>query len=111
MGHEDADKRVRQVMSIAPNEWDQGPLVLAHEIREFLKSVVDEGTNIDSGGGDGTADLWPKVGGVEYFISIRRSNKQTGKYKCPTCSDGEIAPQVECPDCDGTGWCVRSPQN
>lgn len=53
--------------------WDRGARSLAHEIRTFLlASVADHGTAIDSGGGDGDADLWVKVGGVEYYIHIKK---------------------------------------
>lgn len=78
MAHEDSDRRVRLVHELVPASWEKGPLLLAHEIREFLKSVVDHGSNIDSGGGDGVADLWAKVGGVEYHISIKRSGLMPG---------------------------------
>ena len=71
--HEEADKRVKIVHDLIPPEWDKGPLSLAHELRQFLKSVADEGTSIDSGGMDGAADLWVKIGGVEYYIAISRS--------------------------------------
>ena len=71
MDHSDGDKRVKMVHDLIPDDWDRGPLGLAHELREFLKSIVDEGTNIDSGGGDGIADLWPKIGGIEYHIAIK----------------------------------------
>jgi hypothetical protein len=64
--HEAADRRVRKLHDYIPAEWNKNPLSLAHELREFLKSVVDAGTSIDSGGGDGCADLWPVIGGVEY---------------------------------------------
>lgn len=62
MSMDNGDKRVRIVHDLVPSNWDSGPLSLAHEIRQMLKSIVDVGTNIDSGGGDGIADLWPKVG-------------------------------------------------
>ena len=75
MDHKAADERVRQVMDLIPPDWDKGPMVLSTEIRNFLKSIVDEGTSIDSGGGDGIADLHPVVGGVEYHVQIRTSRK------------------------------------
>ena len=75
MDHGDGDKRVKTVHDLIPPDWDKGPISLAHELREFLKSVVDEGTNIDSGGGDGVADLWPKIGGIEYHIAITSKAK------------------------------------
>ena len=57
MDHSDGDRRVKIVHDLIPPEWDKVPLSLAHELREFLKSIVDEGTNIDSGGGDGVTLL------------------------------------------------------
>jgi hypothetical protein len=75
---EDGDKRVRMLHEIVPPDWNTGPLSLAHELRELLKNVVDEGTAIDSGGGDGIADLWPVIGGVEYHIQIKPARKRDG---------------------------------
>lgn len=72
---DDGDKRVRTVESLIPAEWDRKPLSLAHELRNMLKSVADEGTHIDSAGGDGCADLWVTVQGVEYYIAIKPSAK------------------------------------
>lgn len=59
--------------------WDNRPRSLMLELREILQNVKDQGTSIDSGGGDGTGDLWVTVGGVEYFVSIRLSNNQLAK--------------------------------
>lgn len=70
MTDDEGDKRVRIVHDMVPPNWDQGPLNLAHELRQMLKSIIDAGTNIDSGGGDGVADLHPIIGGVEYWIQI-----------------------------------------
>lgn len=83
----ESDKRHVVVASILPAEWDQKPFGLASEIRAFLAAAKDEGTEIDSGSGDGCADLWVTVQGVEYFISVRKSNKQLvreGKLPAPT---------------------------
>lgn len=74
--HELGDKQVRIVHDLVPADWDNGPLSLAHELRNMLKSVVDQGTGIDSGGGDGCADVWATISGVEYRIAITRSNAQ-----------------------------------
>ena len=76
--HEQGDKRVKIVHDMIPEHWDKGPLSLAHELRNLLKPVVDENTSIDSGGGDGMADLWATIDGVEYYIAIKRSAKQSG---------------------------------
>lgn len=62
--------------ALRPVEWDNRPASLASEIREFLKTVRDQGTPIDSGGGDGCADLWVTVQGVEYYITVQKSRKQ-----------------------------------
>lgn len=81
--HDHGDKQVRIVHDIFPSGWDAGPLSLAHEIRQLLKSVADEGTGIDSGGGDGCADLWVTIGGVEYHLAIERSKKQIASQSKP----------------------------
>lgn len=73
MNKDDGDRRVKIVHDMIPSEWDKGPISLAHELRTMLKSIVDAGTNIDSGGGDGIADLHPVISGVEYHIQIKRS--------------------------------------
>jgi hypothetical protein len=70
----DSDKRHSIVAHILPPEWDQEPFSLAGEIRSHLMTVKDAGTEIDSGGGDGCADLWVTVQGVEYYVSVRKSN-------------------------------------
>lgn len=50
---------------------------LAAEIKNFLYSAcADHGTYIDSGAGNGSADLWVTVGGVEFFITVQKSNNQ-----------------------------------
>jgi hypothetical protein len=74
-GHEDGDRRVRKLHDHIPMDWDKNPLSLAHELREFLKSIVDAGTSIDSGGGNGCADLWPIIDGVEYHIAITSNRR------------------------------------
>lgn len=86
---DESDKRHAIVAGILPAGWDQKPFGLASEIRAFLSSVKDEGAEIDSGSGDGTADLWVTVQGVEYFISIHKSNKQLvreGKLPAPSAN-------------------------
>ena len=49
---------------------------LRDEISELLNSVRDNGTSSDTGGGMGQADLWVTVQGVEYFVTVRKSNNQ-----------------------------------
>lgn len=66
-----AADRVQAVQDLIPADWDRRALSLAHELRRMMLPMVDEGTSIDSGGGDGDADLWPVIGGVEMHINIR----------------------------------------
>lgn len=40
-------------------------------IRDMLRSQVDEGSSMDTGGGFGSADLWVSFGGVEFFVSVK----------------------------------------
>lgn len=80
------DKRVQTLNEILPSTWDNRPIIIAHELRTMLKSIVDAGTSIDSGCGDGIADLHPVIGGVEYHIQIRRSSHQPGGLNGPSRS-------------------------
>ena len=46
------------------------------EIAAFIRSALaDEGTAIDAGGGFGGFDLWFTVGGIEYVLTVSRSEK------------------------------------
>lgn len=45
-----------------------------NRIREGLRSIADPDAGIDSGGGLGGYDLWVKVNGSEYYITIAVSN-------------------------------------
>lgn len=40
-------------------------------IRDMMRSQVDEGSPMDTGGGCGAADLWLSLGGLEFYISVR----------------------------------------
>jgi hypothetical protein len=45
-------------------------LSLSKELSDFLQTVKDEGTHIDSGTDFRSRDLWVTVGGVEWRINI-----------------------------------------
>jgi hypothetical protein len=79
----------RRVMDIAATQWDAAPYSVALEIKRFLANQTDEGTSIDSGTGllwpqgapepiegHAEADLHAKIGGVEFYITVRKSNAQ-----------------------------------
>ena len=70
------DARAGQIMDLIPAEWDKTALVFVDELRKALDHLKDQGTSIDTGGGDGCADLWIKVGGVEFYLTVRKSNNQ-----------------------------------
>jgi hypothetical protein len=75
--------RARVMMDTLPPDWDMAPILLAHEIRTFLQSIKDQDTQIDSGTDGASGDLWVTIQGVEWFISIRRSNNQLAKEGKP----------------------------
>jgi hypothetical protein len=79
----DENNRTRQVMDLLPADWDKRPILLAYEIRDFLETVKDTDTNIDSGTDGVSGDLWVKVQGIEYYINIRKSNSQLVKEGKP----------------------------
>jgi len=45
-------------------------LATCNRIEAALRSVADEGTHIDTGGGIGSRDLWVKIGGVEFLVQV-----------------------------------------
>lgn len=78
----DEESRKDAARSIAPNGWDMGPATFRDELRELLRgTIADTGTHLDSGGGDGQADLWVTCGGVEFFITVQRSGAQLARDK------------------------------
>jgi hypothetical protein len=79
MSDEEWKDRACWLMESLPVNWDKAPVLLAHEIRGFLGSIKDEGTEIDSGTNGTSGDLWVTIQGVEWFINIRKSNNQLKK--------------------------------
>ena len=73
------DETKRRLHDILPPDWDNGPISLVHEMCQLLKPIADQGTSMDTGTMDGEADMIISVGGVEYFIIVRRSNAQLAK--------------------------------
>lgn len=74
-------ERIKQMMDVLPPEWDMRPIALAEEIAVFLETIKDVGTGIDSGTDGQSGDLWVTVQSIEYFINIRKSNKQLAKER------------------------------
>ena len=68
-----SDEKDRTVLNLAAAQpgWDTRPLTLAYEVKTFLQSIKDAGTEVDSGTDGKSADLWVTVSGVEYFINIK----------------------------------------
>lgn len=79
----------RRVLDVGARQWDGTPYTVALEIKRLLAAIVDVGTFIDSGHGllwprhapapiegHAEADLWPNIGGVEFYIMVRKSNSQ-----------------------------------
>jgi len=79
----------RGVLDIAAQHWDTAPYTVALEVKRLLGPIVDAGTSIDSGTGllwpwgapapiegHADADLHPIIDGVEYHLTVRKSNRQ-----------------------------------
>lgn len=76
----DEKQRVQEVRSLAQFAgWDTAHFDVSNVIRALLKSIIDQGTAIDSGGGPESSDLWFTIGGVEYYLNVRRSNKEASE--------------------------------
>lgn len=60
----DSDDRHTHIQKMAPSDWDSRPASLATEIRDFMKSIKDEETPIDSSIGHNYSDLWVMINDV-----------------------------------------------
>lgn len=78
MSKKESDMRHHTVAHILPADWDSAPFTMAGEIRDLLKPKIDHGTCIDSGCGNGCADLWFTIGGIEFYLALSRSKRQIG---------------------------------
>lgn len=56
------------------NAGDKG----VQKIYKAIRALRDDERD-DRGYGDGYMDVWVKIAGVEYFVTIRRSNNQLKK--------------------------------
>ena len=56
---------------------------IASEIMKFLETIKDADTEIDTGSGMEESDLWVKIGGIEWYITIKKSNAQKKKEGIP----------------------------
>ncbi len=75
VGMEDDQKRAAAMFDIAPAGWDKSALSIVHEIREMIRPITDRGSSMDTGGGDGSGDLWFTVSGVEYIMEVRPNRR------------------------------------
>ena len=75
------EDHIRIVHDITPADWDKAPLTLAGELRELMATLKDEDTSIDCGTGNGEADLFVIVGGIEYRVTVQRSHYQKKQDK------------------------------
>ena len=54
---------------------DTKTLRVSYYVRNALEIVKDERTVIDTGGGEFVRDLWVKIEGDEFFITITNKTK------------------------------------
>jgi hypothetical protein len=45
-------------------------LTVRNEIIKFLWTIEDQGTELSSGGGLGSEDIWVTIGGKRFYIAI-----------------------------------------
>lgn len=72
---ESEKRRAIMAQSLAANPGlvPKGCIEIGYLLCEYLESAVaDEGTAVDTGAGLGSFDLWVKVGGEEYYISVKK---------------------------------------
>lgn len=61
---------MEQVSKSASFDYPEEAASVRDLLRTLLMPEVDAGSSMDGGGGNGSADLWVKLGGREYFISV-----------------------------------------
>lgn len=68
----------RIINDMIPEGWPRDPYSVACELKSLMQGMIDNGSYIDTGVWAEGAHLWACIGGVEYFIEIKRSlsNKQ-----------------------------------
>lgn len=54
-----------------PHPPGKDAMSLANYIKGALLAVKDEGSSIDTGGGFGARDLWVKIDGNEFMVSVK----------------------------------------
>lgn len=92
--------------TVLSEQGDVAPYTLCLELKRMLAQIVDADTDIDTSAGvlwpfgapnpivgHSEADLYATVGGIEFMISLRRSNPQLLK-------DGVSAEQLGVPPLD-----------
>ena len=72
------EKRARAMLDITPTNWDNVPISLIQELRRHVEAIVDANTSIDSGGGDGFADMSLEIGGRRYLLMVERLDLMGG---------------------------------
>ena len=77
----DRQKATQGPHDVIHPDGDRKPLSVTDELRGLLDSVKDHGTEISSGTDGVSGDLWITIQGIEYFISIRKSNFQLSKER------------------------------
>ena len=76
----DEQERSWAARDAAPRHWDMGPATFRDELREVLRATLaDAGASMDTGGGDGEADLWVTCCGVEFFVTVKKSGAQLAR--------------------------------
>ena len=63
-------------------------------IGEMMDAHCDVGESRDTGGGCGTADIWLRIGGMEYAVSVHAGQKYKPKLKGPFPSSASDDPGV-----------------
>lgn len=70
--NEKDQERIVHVLGTANNLASECYSV-ALEIKRLMGAMIDADTFIDSGMGSEAADLWAKIGGVEYLITVKKN--------------------------------------
>jgi hypothetical protein len=72
----DRKKIMAKLVAGNPRLAPEGVIEIGYMLADFLKaSVADADTAVDTGCGFGQFDLWVKVGGEEFFVTVKKTCK------------------------------------
>lgn len=69
-------KIMAEMLQSFPDLAESGTIALGYMLRDILlHQIADDGTTVDTGAGMGEFDLWVKMDGREYVVTVKPSKQ------------------------------------